>query len=193
WYAVLAPITTSPGRRSGFRPPAIPVKRTWVGWNCSTSRVAAMAAFTFPIPEWASTTFLSFKLPVVNRIPWTVISVLSVSSRASVSISRVIALRTAMTRVVGAGRGVLPTWATLAAESSRRRKEKTKRDLRIALIVGPCCAAARRRPWRTLFWRRGSAQFLKTRVLAQRFEHRIEPEQRRSERRICGERRFVWD
>jgi hypothetical protein len=40
-----------------------------------------------------------------------------------------------MTRVVGAGRGVLPTWATLAADSSRRRKEKTQSDLRIGLIV----------------------------------------------------------
>jgi hypothetical protein len=39
-----------------------------------------MAAFTFPIPEWVSTTLLSFKLPVVNRIPWMVIFVLSVSS-----------------------------------------------------------------------------------------------------------------
>ena len=33
-----------------------------------------MAAFTFPIPEWASTTLLPFKLPVVNQIAWTVIS-----------------------------------------------------------------------------------------------------------------------
>src|SRR4029077_1146697 len=137
WYAVLAPITTSPGRRSGLRPPAIPVKRTWVGWNCSTSRVAAVAAFTFPIPEWASTTLLSFKLPVVNRIPWTVISFLSVSSWPSVSIYTVIALRTAVTRVAGAGRGVLPTWATLAAGSSRTRKERTQSDLRIGLIVVP--------------------------------------------------------
>src|SRR5213076_2491362 len=137
WYAVLAPITTSPGRRSGLRPPAIPVKRMWVGWNCSTSRVAAIAAFTFPIPEWVSTTLLSFKLPVVNRIPWTVISVLSVSSWPSVLISKVIALRMPMTRVVGAGRGVLPTWATLAAESSSRTKEKTQSDLSIGLIVAP--------------------------------------------------------
>ena len=97
-----------------------------------------------------------------------------------------------MTRVVGAGRGVLPTWATLAAESSSRRKEKTQSDLSIGLIVGPCYAAARRQPWRTLFWRAGGNQFLKARVLVQRFEHWIEPEQRRSERRICGERRFVW-
>jgi len=96
-----------------------------------------MAAFTFPIPEWASTTLLSFKLPVVNRIPWTVISVLSVSCSPSVLISKVIALSTAMTRVVEAGRGMLPTWATLAAESSRRRKEKTQSDLRIGLIVAP--------------------------------------------------------
>jgi hypothetical protein len=36
---------------------------------------------------------------------------------------------------VGAGRGVLPTWATLAAEISSRRKEKTQSDLRIGLIV----------------------------------------------------------
>ena len=42
-----------------------------------------------------------------------------------------------MMRVVGAGRGVLPTWATLAAESSRRRKERTQSDLRIGLIVAP--------------------------------------------------------
>ena len=96
-----------------------------------------MAAFTFPIPEWARTTLLSFKLPVVNRIPWTVTSALSVSCWPSVSISKVIALSTAMTRVVGAGRGVLPTWATLAAESSRKRKEKTQSDLRIGLIVAP--------------------------------------------------------
>src|SRR6266496_3896721 len=108
----------------------------WVGWNCSTSRVAAIAAFTFPIPEWVSTTFLSFKLPVVNRIPWTVISVLSVSSWESVSISSVIALRMPMTRLVGTGRAVLPTWATLAAENSSRSKEKTQSDLRIGLIVG---------------------------------------------------------
>ncbi len=40
-----------------------------------------------------------------------------------------------MTRVVGAGRGVLPTWATLAAESSSRRRERTQSDLRIGLIV----------------------------------------------------------
>jgi len=40
-----------------------------------------------------------------------------------------------MIRVVGAGRGVLPTWATLAAESNRRRKEKTQSDLSIGLIV----------------------------------------------------------
>jgi hypothetical protein len=40
-----------------------------------------------------------------------------------------------MTRVLGAGRGVMPTWATLAIESSRRRKEKTQSDLRIGLIV----------------------------------------------------------
>jgi hypothetical protein len=96
-----------------------------------------------------------------------------------------------MMGAVGAGRGVLPTWATLAAESSSRTKEKTQSDLSIGLIVGPCCAAARRRPWRTLFWRRGRDQFLKPRILAQRFEHWIEPEQRRSERRVCGERRFV--
>src|SRR4029077_17322796 len=99
------------------------------------SRVAAMAAFTFPIPEWARTTLLSFKLPVVNWIPWTVISVLSVSCWLSVSISRVIALSTAMTLVVGVDRGVLPTWATLAAESSRRSKEKTQSDLRLGLMV----------------------------------------------------------
>jgi hypothetical protein len=41
-----------------------------------------------------------------------------------------------MTLVVGVDRGVLPTWATLAAESSsRRRKEKTQRDLRLGLMV----------------------------------------------------------
>ena len=68
-----------------------------------------MAAFTFPIPEWVSTTFLSFNVPVVNRIPWTVISVLSVSSWPSAAISRVIALRMPMMRAVEAGRGVLPT------------------------------------------------------------------------------------
>ena len=66
-----------------------------------------MAAFTFPIPEWVSTTLPSFKVPVVNRIPWTVISVLSVSSWPSVSISSVIALRMPMMRVVGAGREVV--------------------------------------------------------------------------------------
>ena len=42
-----------------------------------------------------------------------------------------------MTRVVGAGRGVLPTWATLTAENSSRMKEKTQSDLRIGLIVAP--------------------------------------------------------
>jgi len=42
-----------------------------------------------------------------------------------------------MMRVVGAGRGVLPTWATLAAESSSRMKEKTQSDLSIGLIVAP--------------------------------------------------------
>jgi hypothetical protein len=42
-----------------------------------------------------------------------------------------------MTRVVGAGRGVSPTWATLAAESSSRIKEKTQSDLSIGLIVAP--------------------------------------------------------
>src|SRR5436189_5337319 len=152
-----------------------------------------MAAFTFPIPEWVSTTLLSFKLPVVNRIPWTVISVLSVSSCPSVSISSVIALRMPMTRVVGAGRAVLPTWATLAAEISSRTKEKTQSDLSIGLIVAPFCAAARRRPWRTLFWRGRCDQFLEARVLAHWLEHWVQPEQRRSERRVCGQRRFVWD
>src|SRR5437016_2338411 len=152
-----------------------------------------MAAFTFPIPEWVSTTFLSFKLPVVNRIPWTVISVLSVSSYPSVSISRVIALRMPMTRAVGAGRGVSPTWATLTAESSSRMKEKTQSDLSIVLIVAPFCAAARRRPWRTLFWRGGANEPLEARIFAQWLEHRVQPEQRRSERRVRGKRRFVWD
>jgi hypothetical protein len=42
-----------------------------------------------------------------------------------------------MTRVAGADRGVLLTWATLTAESSSRMKEKTQSDLRIGLIVGP--------------------------------------------------------
>src|SRR4029077_16817467 len=72
-----------------------------------------------------------------NRIPLTVISVLSVSSWPSVSISSVIALRIPMTRVMGAGRGVLPTWATLTDESNTRNKEKTQSDLRIGLIVAP--------------------------------------------------------
>jgi hypothetical protein len=40
-----------------------------------------------------------------------------------------------MTRVLGAGRGLLPTWATLTAESSSRMKEKTQSDLRIGLMV----------------------------------------------------------
>src|SRR5437773_1481828 len=40
-----------------------------------------------------------------------------------------------ITRVVGAGRAVLYTWATLVAKSSKRRKEKTQSDLRIGLIV----------------------------------------------------------
>ena len=47
-----------------------------------------------------------------------------------------------MTRVVGAGGGVLPTWATLAAESSRRRTEKTQSDLRIGLMVAPLFPSA---------------------------------------------------
>jgi len=42
-----------------------------------------------------------------------------------------------MTRVVGAGRAVLPTWARLAAEISSRMKEKTQSDLSIGLIVAP--------------------------------------------------------
>jgi hypothetical protein len=40
-----------------------------------------------------------------------------------------------MTRVVGAGREVLPTWATLAAEINSRRMKKTQSDLSIGLIV----------------------------------------------------------
>ena len=76
--------------------------------------------------EWVSTTFLSFKLPVVNRIPWTVISVLSVSSWPSVSISSVIALRMPMTAwwelaegYYLPGRRLLPR---VAAGVRRRRK-----------------------------------------------------------------------
>src|SRR5947207_10986185 len=46
-------------------------------------------------------------------------------------------LRMPMTSVGGAGRKVLPTWATLAAESSSRMKEKTQSDLSIGLIVAP--------------------------------------------------------
>jgi hypothetical protein len=42
-----------------------------------------------------------------------------------------------MTRVLGAGRWVLPTCATLTAESSSTMKEKTQSDLRIGLIVAP--------------------------------------------------------
>jgi hypothetical protein len=42
-----------------------------------------------------------------------------------------------MMRVVGACRGVLPTWATLAAEIPSKMKEKTESDLRSGVIVGP--------------------------------------------------------
>ena len=83
----------------------------------------------FPHPRMGQHNPSVFQAPVVNRIPWTVISVLSVSCWPSVSISRVIALRMPMMRVVGAGLGVLPTWAMLAAERSRRRKEKMQSDL----------------------------------------------------------------
>src|SRR5262249_23659517 len=48
-------------------------------------------------------------------------------------------------------------------------------------------------PWQTLFWRGGRNQFLKARILAEWLKHWIEAEQRRSERRICGQRGFVRD
>src|SRR5882724_7965152 len=87
---------------------------------------AAMAAFTFPIPEWASTTLLSFKLPVVNRIPWTVISVLSVSCSPSVLISKVIALSTAMTAWWKLAEGCYPPGRRLLPRvaGGGRRKRK---------------------------------------------------------------------
>jgi len=44
-----------------------------------------------------------------------------------------------------------------------------------------------------LFWQGGGDEFLEARIVAQWIEHWIEPEQRRSERRICGQGRLVWD
>src|SRR4029077_15075920 len=37
-----------------------------------------------------------------------------------------------------------------------------------------------------------SDEFLEARILTQWFKHWIQPEQRRSERRACGQGRFVW-
>src|SRR6266513_4640664 len=44
-----------------------------------------------------------------------------------------------------------------------------------------------------LFWRGGGDQFLEARIVAQWIKHWIEPEQRRSERRVCSQGRLVRD
>jgi len=51
----------------------------------------------------------------------------------------------------------------------------------------------RRAVVRTLFCRGSGNQFLEARIVAQWIKHRIQPEQRGSERRVCGQRRFVRD
>jgi hypothetical protein len=52
--------------------------------------------------------------------------------------------------------------------------------------------AASSRPWRTLFCRGRGNQFLEARIFAQWLKHRIQPEQRRSERRVCGQGRASY-
>ena len=45
------------------------------------------------------------------------------------------------------------------------------------------------RGWKILFRPRRFSEFLETRIIPERIEHRIEPEERRSERHVCGVKR----
>src|SRR5205085_2660246 len=67
-----------------------------------------------------------------------------------------------------------------ASRQSRKRPQPYKR----------CAASARRRSYRSSLWLL-FAEFLEARIIPQRIEHRIEPEQRRSERRLPSTQRTL--
>src|SRR5580693_6697358 len=60
----------------------------------------------------------------------------------------------------------------------------------VIAFVSPTQMQSRQRAYRKLA---PSDEFLEAWILAEWFKHWIQPEQRRSERRVCGQRRFIWD
>ena len=85
------PTTTSPTFSLSSSDPATPEKITSLTPNFSISKVAVIAAFTFPIPDCTKTTSLSLNFPVKNDIPFIVFSLISLISFLIASASSITA------------------------------------------------------------------------------------------------------